>query len=57
MSLALQPASAPILLHGHCHQKAFGAVDAILEVLRLIPGSQPRAHRLLLLRHGRQLRL
>src|SRR5580704_1202480 len=25
MSLALQPASAPILLHGHCHQKAFGA--------------------------------
>jgi len=42
MSLALQPASAPILLHGHCHQKAFGAVHAILEVLRLIPGSQPR---------------
>jgi FAD/FMN-containing dehydrogenase/Fe-S oxidoreductase len=42
MSLALRPASAPILLHGHCHQKAFGAVNAILEVLRLIPGSQPR---------------
>jgi Fe-S oxidoreductase len=30
------------LLHGHCHQKAFGAVNSILEVLRLIPGSQPR---------------
>ncbi len=42
MSLALQPAGAPLLLHGHCHQKAFGAVDSILEVLRLIPGSQPR---------------
>jgi FAD/FMN-containing dehydrogenase/Fe-S oxidoreductase len=42
MSLALRPASAPILLHGHCHQKAFGAVNAILDVLRLIPGSQPR---------------
>jgi Fe-S oxidoreductase len=42
MSLALRPASAPILLHGHCHQKAFGAVNAILEVLRRIPGSQPQ---------------
>jgi Fe-S oxidoreductase len=42
MSLALKPVSAPLLLHGHCHQKAFGAVDAILEVLRLIPGSQPK---------------
>jgi len=42
MSLALKPATAPILLHGHCHQKALGAVDAILEVLRLIPGSQPK---------------
>ncbi len=42
MSLALRPASAPILLHGHCHQKAFGAVSAILEVLRLVPGSRPR---------------
>jgi FAD/FMN-containing dehydrogenase/Fe-S oxidoreductase len=42
VSLALRPASAPILLHGHCHQKAFGAVQPILEILRLIPGSQPR---------------
>ena len=42
MSLALRPASAPILLHGHCHQKAFGAVTPILEVLRLIPGSRPQ---------------
>jgi FAD/FMN-containing dehydrogenase/Fe-S oxidoreductase len=32
---------APILLHGHCHQKAFGAVSPILDVLRLIPGARP----------------
>ncbi len=37
----LRPVDAPILLHGHCHQKAFGAVSPILEVLRLIPGAQP----------------
>ena len=37
----LKPASQPILLHGHCHQKAFGAVSPILDVLRLIPGAQP----------------
>lgn len=39
--LALKPADAPILLHGHCHQKAFGAVSPIMEVLKLIPGAQP----------------
>ncbi len=37
----LQPVDQPILLHGHCHQKAFGAVSPILDVLRLIPGAQP----------------
>jgi FAD/FMN-containing dehydrogenase/Fe-S oxidoreductase len=40
-SLKLGAASVPILLHGHCHQKAFGAVDAVLDVLRLIPGAKP----------------
>ncbi len=40
-SLPLKSAPAPILLHGHCHQKAFGAVAPILEVLRLIPGASP----------------
>ena len=39
--LKLRPAEAPILLHGHCHQKAFGAVAPILEVLKLIPGAAP----------------
>ncbi|MEP6773099.1 MAG: 4Fe-4S dicluster domain-containing protein, partial [Polaromonas sp.] len=37
----LKPAAAPILLHGHCHQKAFGAVSPIMDVLRLIPGAKP----------------
>src|SRR3546814_11070151 len=36
-----RPAPAPILLHGHCHQKAFGAVAPIMDVLKLIPGTAP----------------
>ena len=39
--LALRAADRKILLHGHCHQKAYGAVTPILEVLRLIPGAEP----------------
>ncbi|WP_054018683.1 FAD-binding and (Fe-S)-binding domain-containing protein [Piscinibacter sakaiensis] len=37
----LRGAQAPILVHGHCHQKAFAAVSPVLEVLRLIPGAAP----------------
>ena len=40
-ALPLRAAQAPILVHGHCHQKAFGAVSPILDVLRLVPGAQP----------------
>jgi Fe-S oxidoreductase len=40
--LPFRPAAKPVLLHGHCHQKAFGAVPAILDVLRLIPGAEPQ---------------
>ena len=40
-SLPLQPVAAPILVHGHCHQKAFGMMNSILDVLRLIPGANP----------------
>jgi FAD/FMN-containing dehydrogenase/Fe-S oxidoreductase len=43
VALDLNPAWAPILVHGHCHQKAFGAVDSVLEVLGLIPGANPKA--------------
>jgi Fe-S oxidoreductase len=37
----LRPLDKRVLLHGHCHQKAFAAVTPILEVLKLIPGVQP----------------
>jgi FAD/FMN-containing dehydrogenase/Fe-S oxidoreductase len=39
LRLDLQPLTAKhALLHGHCHQKAFGAMTAVQETLRLIPG-------------------
>ena len=31
-----------VLLHGHCHQKAFATVGAALDTLRLIPGTRGR---------------
>ncbi len=40
-TLKFKPAPAPLLVHGHCHQKAFGAIAPVLEVLRLIPGAAP----------------
>ena len=41
LKAALKPTTQAILLHGHCHQKAFDAVSPIIEVLRLIPGAKP----------------
>jgi FAD/FMN-containing dehydrogenase/Fe-S oxidoreductase len=38
----LRPIANPVLVHGHCHQKAFGAVSPVLDVLKLIPGVQPQ---------------
>jgi Fe-S oxidoreductase len=38
----LKPLAQTILVHGHCHQKAFDAVSPVLEVLRLVPGAQPQ---------------
>ncbi len=39
LQLNLRPIVAKrALLHGHCHQKAFGAMTAVQEVLRLVPG-------------------
>ncbi len=29
-----------MLVHGHCHQKAFGAMPPLLAVLRMIPGAE-----------------
>jgi FAD/FMN-containing dehydrogenase/Fe-S oxidoreductase len=37
----LRPLAQRLLVHGHCHQKAFAATTPILDVLRLIPGAQP----------------
>ena len=36
--LEFRPTKAKVLLHGHCHQKAFDAMPAVEKVLRLIPG-------------------
>ena len=37
MDLQLRPLGRKAYLHGHCHQKAFGAMPAIETALRLIP--------------------
>jgi Fe-S oxidoreductase len=39
-SVRFKSVDAPVLVHGHCHQKAFGAVSPILDVLRLLPGAR-----------------
>jgi Fe-S oxidoreductase len=38
----LQPLDQSILVHGHCHQKAFDAVSPVLKLLQLIPGAKPQ---------------
>ena len=40
LSLPLQPLKWKVLVHGHCHQKAFGAMPAMGKVLGLVPGLQ-----------------
>jgi Fe-S oxidoreductase len=37
LSLPLGPLPVKALLHGHCHQKAFGAMGAVETTLRLVP--------------------
>ncbi len=32
------PRTSEILVHGHCHQKAFGTMESMMEVLRWLPG-------------------
>jgi FAD/FMN-containing dehydrogenase/Fe-S oxidoreductase len=34
----LRPLDARAVVHGHCHQKAFGAMPAVMRALRAIPG-------------------
>lgn len=40
LSLKLERLEKSALLHGHCHQKAFGAMPAVGKVLGMIPGLQ-----------------
>jgi Fe-S oxidoreductase len=37
LELKLKPLARQALLHGHCHQKAFGVMGAVERVLRLVP--------------------
>jgi len=36
--LPAKPGKDRVLLHGHCHQKSFGAMRAVEETLKLVPG-------------------
>jgi Fe-S oxidoreductase len=38
LKLALRPVAERALLHGHCHQKSFGAMGAVEAALKLVPG-------------------
>ena len=38
LKLALRPVARQALLHGHCHQKSFGAMGAVEATLKLVPG-------------------
>jgi FAD/FMN-containing dehydrogenase/Fe-S oxidoreductase len=38
LQLPLRPIASKALLHGHCHQKSFGAFKPVEKVLRLVPG-------------------
>jgi Fe-S oxidoreductase len=42
LDLKLKPIGKEALLHGHCHQKAFGTMGAVEKTLRLVPGLQVR---------------
>ncbi len=38
--IQLKPAPAPIMVHGHCHQKSFDAFSPVMAVLKLIPDTR-----------------
>src|SRR5258706_12987193 len=38
LNLKLKPIGEQALLHGHCHQKAFGAMSSVERALKLVPG-------------------
>lgn len=40
IALPLKPLGRPILLHGHCHQKAHNVMGSVQQVLAQIPGTE-----------------
>ena len=40
LNLKLAPIAKRALVHGHCHQKAFGMFGAVARILKLVPGLQ-----------------
>ncbi len=40
LQLDFQPLLGKVLVHGHCHQKAFGVMPAVAKVLALVPDLQ-----------------
>lgn len=40
LPLKLRPGIQPILLHGHCHQKAMGLIPSLTALLKKIPGAE-----------------
>jgi Fe-S oxidoreductase len=38
LQLPLGPIADKAMVHGHCHQKSFGAFPPVAKVLRLVPG-------------------
>ena len=57
LKLPLQALKKKALLHGHCHQKSFGAFKPVEKVLRLVPDLEVQTIEFELLRHGRRVRL
>lgn len=40
LALQFKPMAEKVLVHGHCHQKAFGAMESMRKVLALVPALQ-----------------
>ena len=57
LRLPLRAIAEKALVHGHCHQKSFGAFKSVEQVLRLIPDLNVETIEFELLRHGRCVRL
>ena len=57
LQLPLGAIGDKVLVHGHCHQKSFGAFKPVEQALRLIPDLECRDRGVELLRHGGCFRL